>query len=48
LRVLCKAKDKESGFVRLEENDRAKTTRFPLPLASNPLLVNTAAQVCMG
>jgi len=48
LLVFCKAEDKESGFVRPEENDRAKTTRFPLPLASNTLFVNTAAEVCMG
>ena len=48
LLVFCKAEDKESGFVRPEENDRAKTTRFPLPLTGDTLLVNAAAEVCMS
>src|SRR5258708_3592171 len=48
LLVLCKAEDKESGFVRPEEDDRAKTTRFSLPLTGDTLFVNTTAEVCMG
>jgi hypothetical protein len=48
LSVLCEAEDKESGFVRFEENDRAETARFPLPLTGNPLFLNTTTQVCMS
>src|SRR5260370_29376201 len=48
LLIFCKAEDEESSFVRLEEDDRAKTARFPLPLTGDTLFVNAAAEVCMS